>query len=78
VSEGGPCKVDKTELNDGTASWSATCVTPKFTLHQEWVEHYHGETMDGQYTLRSSVPDQPPIERTQLLEGRYLGPCETN
>ena len=63
---------------NGTLSWSVTCATPKITVHQEWIVHYHGDTMDGQVTLRSITPDHPPIERTQQLTGRYLGPCPAN
>ena len=70
------CKMDKTEANGGTLRWSVTCTSPKFTFHEDWVVHYHGETMDGQFTLRTTPPDRPPIERTQQISGRYLGPCD--
>jgi hypothetical protein len=43
----------------------------------EGTVHYHGETLDGEFVLRSKSGDHPPIERTQQLQGRYLGPCET-
>jgi len=59
---GEPCKMDKTEINGGTLSWSVTCATPKITVHQEWIVHYHCDTMDGQVTFQSSTPDHPPIE----------------
>ena len=70
------CKMDKTDVNGGTLRWSVTCVTPKITVHQDWVIHYHGETMDGEFTLRGNMPNRPPIERTQQLTGRYLSPCD--
>jgi hypothetical protein len=69
------CKIDKTEVNGGTLHWSVTCATPKVTIHQDWTVHYHGETMDGEFTLRSTMADRSPIERTTQLKGRYLGPC---
>jgi hypothetical protein len=72
---GAPCKIDKTNLNGGTLSWSATCTPPKITVHQEWIVHYHGETMDGQVISRSTTPDHTPVESTTQLKGRYLGPC---
>ena len=74
-NEGEPCQIDKTDVDGGTLSWSMTCATPKITVHEEWIEHYHGETMDGQFTLRGTTPDHPPVEKTQPLKGRYLGPC---
>jgi Protein of unknown function (DUF3617) len=70
-----PCTIDKTDVSGGTVSWSVSCATPKATVHQAWVEHYHGETMDGEVTFQSIVPDHPPVERTQQIKGRYLGPC---
>jgi Protein of unknown function (DUF3617) len=72
---GAPCKIDKTNLNGGMLSWSVTCTPPKITVHQEWIVHYHGETMDGQVTSRSTTPDHTPVESTTQLKGRYLGPC---
>lgn len=69
------CKMDKGEVNGGTLRWSVTCVTPKIIVHADWVAHYHGDTMAGEYTLRSTTTDHPPIERKQQLSGRYLGPC---
>jgi hypothetical protein len=71
------CTMDKTETNGGTLRWSVTCTSPKFTFHEDWVVHYHGDTMDGQFTLHGNMPDnRPPIEKTQQISGRYLGPCD--
>lgn len=71
-----PCKIDKTEVDGGTVKWSTTCATPQITVHQEGIVRYRGETLDGELTLRSTRPEHPPIERTQPLKGRYLGPCD--
>jgi hypothetical protein len=76
MREGEPCTIDKKDVTGGTVSWSVTCVTTKMTVHQDWIMHYHGETMDGQYHLRGNTPSHSPIERTQQLKGRYLGPCD--
>jgi hypothetical protein len=67
---GEPCRMDKSEVNGGTASWSVTCVNPKTTVHVVMIEHYHGETMDGQHTLRSALPGHPPFEKTTQYTGR--------
>ena len=75
IKAGEPCKMDKTDVNGGTLSWSVTCATPEITIHQEWIAHYHGETMDGQVTTRSTTSDHPSVETTQQIKGRYLGPC---
>jgi hypothetical protein len=75
--DGNSCAVDRTDVNGDTVSWSTTCTTPRITIHIEGTAHYHGETLDGVFVIRSKTPDGPPIERTQQLRGRYLGPCET-
>jgi hypothetical protein len=48
---------------------------PKISFREERIMHYHGDTMDGQFTFRSNTPGHPPIEKTMQLTGRYLGPC---
>ena len=70
----GPCKIDTIDLNGGTLRWSVICTKPPATTTLEWIEHYHGETMDGQVNQRTNWPDHL-YEKTQTLQGRYLGPC---
>jgi hypothetical protein len=71
-----PCKIDRTAVAGGTVNWSMTCVMPQITIREEGAVHYHGATMDGEFKLSSARPGQPPIEKTQILKGRYLGPCD--
>ena len=70
----GPCKIDKIDLHGGTLRWSVICTMPPATTTLEWIEHYHGDTMDGQVNHRTNWPDHL-YEKTQTLQGRYLGPC---
>jgi hypothetical protein len=73
------CKIDKAYANGGTLSWSMSCISPNNTTsHLERIEHYPGETMDGQITVRTAVPGYPQIESTQRINGRYLGLCAAN
>jgi hypothetical protein len=69
-----PCKIDKIDLNGGTLRWSVICTKPPATTTLEWIEHYHGETMDGQVNNRTNWPDHL-YEKRNSLQGRYLGPC---
>jgi Protein of unknown function (DUF3617) len=69
-----PCKIDKPDINGGTRHWSVICTKPPATTTLEWIEHYHGETMDGQVNSRTSWPDRL-YEKRNTLQGRYLGPC---
>jgi hypothetical protein len=38
--------------------------------------HFHGDTLDGTMTTRSSFPDHPPTESSFTMKGRYVGPCD--
>jgi hypothetical protein len=63
-------------VSGGTVRWSWSCATDKVTVQFEGVVHYHGETLDGELTMRTNTADQPPIEKSQSVTGRYLGPCD--
>src|SRR5215471_9956071 len=69
-----PCKMDKIDLNGGTLRWFVTCTKPPATTTLEWIEHYHGETMDGEVINRTNWPDHL-YEKRATLQARYLGPC---
>jgi hypothetical protein len=71
-----PCEIDKTNVSGATVSWSWSCTTAEMTFHLEGIVHYHGETLDGEFTVRTSTPGHPPIEMSHSLTGRYLGPCD--
>src|SRR5215472_7284220 len=52
-----PCKVDKIDVNGGTLRWSVICTKPPATTTLEWIEHYHGETIDGEVNNQTTWPD---------------------
>jgi len=66
--------MDKIDLNGGTLRWFVTCTKPPATTTLEWIEHYHGETMDGEVINRTNWPDHL-YEKRATLQARYLGPC---
>ncbi|HEX6441770.1 MAG TPA: DUF3617 family protein [Stellaceae bacterium] len=74
--ENHPCKVERTEVNGATVSWSVTCATPQTIVTIDGIVRYHGMTADGQYTVRTAVAGRPPVDRATSLTGRYLGPCD--
>jgi len=73
-----PPMARESSVSGGTVSWALTCTAPQVTLHEEWIVHYHGETLDGNFTIRSALGGHSPIERSQPITGRYLGPCDAN
>lgn len=71
-----PCKVDRTDVSGNIVHWSWSCATDKATVQSQGVLRYHGKTLDGEYTMRTSTPSHPRFEKSQSLTGRYLGPCD--
>jgi len=69
------CRVDKIDVNGGVLRWSVICTRPPATTTLEWIEHYHGETMDGEVNNRTTWPDHL-YEKRNSLQGRYRGPCD--
>jgi putative ABC transport system substrate-binding protein len=64
------CKVGKRDVNGGTVRWSWDCATTKASVHSEGVLHYHGGTLDGEYTVRTSLPGRS--EMTAVGADGYL------
>jgi hypothetical protein len=42
-------------------------------INVDGVVHYHGVTVDGEYTVHGVIPGQPPIDRTMPVTDFYLG-----
>jgi len=70
------CKIDQTNVSGGIVSWSMTCPMPQIMINVDGVVHYHGVTLDGEYTVHGIIPGQLPIDRTMPVTGLYLGPCD--
>ena len=71
------CKIAETNVSGGTVSWSMTCAMPQIMINVDGVVHYHGVTVEGEYTVHGVIPGQPPIDRTMPVTGLYLGPCDS-
>lgn len=69
------CRIDRTQRNGGTVSWSGSCTTQQGTVRSDGVAHYSGETMDGTLTTRIPQPNGGTMDTSQRITGRYLGPC---
>ena len=54
-----------------------TCAMPQIMINVDGVVHYHGVTVEGEYTVHGVIPGQPPIKRTMPVTGLYLGPCDS-
>ena len=74
----GSCVEDATtDAATGTRRSSANCAwSSGATTGFEVVIQFHGDTVDGTTTARSSFPNKPPTEQSSVLQGRYVGPCD--
>ena len=73
----GSCDIDMTtDATTATRSALTNCAwSSGLTTQFEMVFHFHGDTLDGTMTNRVSLPNKPPTERSSVLKGRYVGPC---
>jgi len=74
----GSCDLDiTTDATTGTRKHVTNCAwSSGGTTRLEIVLHFHGDTLDGTTTNRSSFPDKPPTEISLVLKGHYVGPCD--
>jgi hypothetical protein len=54
-----------------------TCAMSQIMINVDGVVHYHGVTVEGEYTVHGVIPGQPPIDKTMPVTGLYLGPCDS-
>jgi Protein of unknown function (DUF3617) len=72
----GQCKVERLQRNGATISWASTCTTPQATVHTEGSAHYNGDRMEANFTTRTTHASGSPIQVSQHVNGRYVGPCD--
>ena len=75
VEFGPQCKLDSTERNGPTITWSMTCTNAQGAVRSDGVAQYSGETMEA--TMVSHLPDGDGkvTDMTQHITGRYHGSC---
>lgn len=69
------CKTDRIERNGGDVRWAATCTGPQGTMQADGEAHYTGDTMDATIRSHASVSNGQPVDTTQHITAKYLGPC---
>ena len=72
----GQCKVERLQQTGATISWTTTCTMPEATVHSEGTAHYDGDRMEADFTTRTTHAGGPPMQVSQHVNGRYIGPCE--
>jgi hypothetical protein len=74
----GSCDLDTTtDAAAATRSVSIACAySSGTTSHMEGVIHFHDDTLDGTATSSFSQRNFPTREHSDLIKGRYVGPCD--
>lgn len=70
------CRVEKMNRTGNAVSWVTSCTTPDGTSRSEGTAHYTGDLMEADTKTRTTRQNGPPLEVTNHVTGRYLGPCD--
>lgn len=69
------CTVTKQTRRGNTVEWAASCDTPDGKMQGEGTATYTGEAMKSTMHMTGTSHGRP-IDMTQNVTGRYLGPCK--
>jgi hypothetical protein len=70
------CNVERMNRSGGTISWVTACTMPDGTSHSEGTARYSGDRREATTKTRTSRGNGPPMEVSNHVVGRYLGPCD--
>lgn len=76
-SNAAQCKVERLQQNGATITWASSCTTPEASVHTEGKAHYSGDHMEADFTTRTTHAGGSPIQASQHVVGRYVGPCDS-
>jgi len=68
--------MDRMERSGGSIAWSMTCATQNGTLHSDGTGHYTLDALDVSIKSRTIAAQGLPLEVSNHVTGRYLGPCD--
>ena len=71
---GHDCKLTRMDRKGDAVSWAVECQTPEGPMIGEGTGTYRGDRMDAVIKMKGTANGRP-MEMTQKLQGRYLGPC---
>lgn len=69
------CKTTKMDRKGNTVTWAAVCDSPQGKMNAEGSATYDGDTMTSTTHMTGTDRRGRPIDVTQKIKGRYLGPC---
>jgi hypothetical protein len=70
------CTVERIDRTGGTVSWVTTCTNPDGVSRSEGKARYTGERVEADSRTRTTHQNGAPLEVSNHIVGRYLGPCD--
>jgi hypothetical protein len=70
------CNVERIDRTGGTVSWVTACTTPSGVSRSEGKARYTGERVEADSRTRTTHQSGAPLEVSNHIVGRYLGPCD--
>jgi hypothetical protein len=70
------CNIERVDRSAGMVSWATTCTIPDGVSRSEGTARYTGEHMEANTRTRTTRQNGAPLEVSNHIVGRYLGPCD--
>ncbi|HON59514.1 MAG TPA: DUF3617 family protein [Smithella sp.] len=69
------CKITNQNISGDTISYSMECKGDQGVMQTTGKTTYSGNTMEGSSTTVFKMKGQPPMQMSNTMKGKYLGPC---
>ncbi len=76
ASEDYECKTKDYKVSGDTVTYSVECWGKGGLMITEGKTTYKGNTFDGTSTTKIKAKDQPEIQMSNKISGKYIGPCK--
>ena len=70
------CNVERIDRTVGTVSWVTACTTPEGVSRSEGTARYTADRVEADSRTRMTHQNGAPLEVSNHIVGRYLGPCD--
>ena len=76
ASEDYECKTKDYKVSGDTVTYSVECWGKGGLMITEGKTTYKGNTFDGTSTTKIKAKDQPEMQMSNNISGKYIGPCK--
>ena len=71
------CNVERIDRTAGAVSWVTACTTPEGRSRSEGTARYTADRVEADTRTRTTHQNGAPLEVSNHIVGRYLGPCDS-